>query len=195
METRETILKKIAIGGGMTGAKAIAAGRKKAMRSNELNFLETGDIILHFDSKEAMNEAFAVIPVGKSTAPAFVANVKRGDAILPIIVYMSQFTKGIILGREEVDADGKPIAVKVLDASGNPEWRHSGGTVKDVALEGADTYEAYCKIFEKNQDIDVTVHKDDSYARDFVNDTYYIKKDTCYFDFDFIPNESKSSKK
>ena len=190
METRETILKKIAIGGGMTGAKAIAVGRKKTMKSSELNFLETGDIILHFDSKEAMNEAFVVIPVGRWTAPGFVANVKRGNEIIPIIVYMSQFTKAFIEGMEEVDADGKPIAVKVLDVNGHPVWHRSGGTVKDVALEGADTYEAYCKFFEKNQDIEVTVHKEDSYARDFTNDTYYIKKNTCYFDFDFIPNES-----
>lgn len=195
METRETILKKIAISGGMVGAKAIAAGRKKTMRSNELNFLETGDIILHFETEEAMNEAFVIIPVGTSTAPAFVANVKRGNETLPIVVYMSQFTKAFIEGREEVDADGKPIAVKVFDANGDPIWHRSGGTVKDVALEGADTYEAYCKIFEKNQDISVTVHREDSYAKDFKNDTYYIKKDTCYFDFDFIPNESKSSKK
>lgn len=195
METRETILKKIAISGGLTGDKAIVAGRKKTMRSNELNFLETGDIILCFDSKEAMNEAFVVIPVGTSTAPAFVANVKRGNETIPIIVYMSQFTKAFIEGKEEADADGKPIAVKATDANGEPIWHRSGGTVKDVALEGADTYEAYCKIFEKNQNIKVTVHKEDSYAKDFKNDTYYVKKDTCYFDFDFIPNGSGSSRR
>lgn len=171
-QSKEKIMKRMTLEGGLMGTAALEKGKKKAARSTELNFLQDGD---EFEMPQD-EKSFGSQKFGTNEAYFFLVETQNGT----VPVYMSQFAKSARLANE----DGSPK----LDANNKQVWAYSGGTCYETYSQPSVT-EAYLALQkyakDKKKKIKVTVRTVHAIVRDFTTNEDY-PKDVTLYDFNWV---------
>lgn len=169
-------MRRLSVGGGVTGADAEAIFAAKSVRTIDINTLKDGDVF----SLPTTIEEFGAQIVRGNEAPYFMAMVSRDGKDVAVPVYLSQLTRSYpkMENDDFVKEDGENL-------------RHTtSGPLCDIATQCVDYLELRDALIEKGKSrgvkkIKVTKTLVDVMAYDFKNEVWKPKKDQALYNFEW----------